>query len=310
MSNTTTTNKTININSLVTRAMLASLTLKRFQNRKLDKEATAKVAADFGMQDASLGAYRKETIAKEALKEISAIDSQARQVHYKYTLPYEEGWSLLTNSNLLAYRNELFELQAKRQKAVDALRDNLPTLIENQKQRLGGLWKAEDYPSIDEIVSKYEFSFEIKPLPDKDDWRVKAVDKESERVQEAMLKEMESKTQERLKEAMKDPYRRLKTVLEKASEKLNKYCVITDDAGDAKVQNPFRDTLISNITDLLDLLPALNFSDDPELDKLSKEIRDNITKYTPDQLRESPDLRKEAAMSVDSVLAKIDGIIA
>jgi len=55
-----------------------------------------------------------------------------------------------------------------------------------------------------------------------------------------------------------------------------------------KLGNPdavFRDSLVNNLVELVDLIPALNFTVDPELDQLARATRDKLANLDPENLR-------------------------
>src|SRR5207302_7648965 len=54
-------------------------------------------------------------------------------------------------------------------------------LVIESRSRLGGLFRAEDYPTSKEIRDKFGFDNKVMPLPDADDFRVSLGDEERDR---------------------------------------------------------------------------------------------------------------------------------
>ena len=55
-----------------------------------------------------------------------------------------------------------------------------------------------------------------------------------------------------------------------------------------KLANPdavFRDSLVNNLVELVDLIPARNFTADPELDQLARATRDKLANLDPENLQ-------------------------
>jgi hypothetical protein len=73
-----------------------------------------------------------------------------------------------------------------------------------------------------------------------------------------------------------------------------------------KINKPtFRNTMISNITDLANILPDLNLADDQELDGIRVEVLDRLCRYTPEQLRNDDDKRKEVAAAAGQIIGSM-----
>ena len=73
--------------------------------------------------------------------------------------------------------------------------------------------------------------------------------------------------------------RRMAEAVERVSERLRE-----DDDGKPLV---FRDTMISNIRDLVDVVPRLNIFGDDELARLCEQVKEKIASVEPDALRPS-----------------------
>ena len=95
--------------------------------------------------------------------------------------------------------------------------------------------------------------------------------------------DIEQEIEERLHDAVGDLYRRFGEAVERVSERLQE-----DDNGKPLV---FRDSMIANIRDLVDVVPRLNIFGDEELARLCQQVKDKIASVEPDSLRPSQNLR-------------------
>jgi len=290
-------------NSLTERAMLVSLNISKWTARKHDKEVSDDVATQHGLQDKNLGTYRKQLIPKKHLEALNKIASDARQDHYELTAPWKDnGERILTNVHFVKYTERMRKYQEAWEREVSAFLSMYSVYKEEARQSLGTLFKEFDYPSVREITNKFEFTVDVSPLSDSTDFRVRdMVDAEANRIKD----NYEELFKRRTERAMKDAWERIREVVQKMSERLHAYKVLED----GKVDHPFRDTLVSNITDVLSILPGINLTNDPELDKFSARIKEELTRIPADMLRTDETARKNTAEAADKILAAISDFI-
>ena len=92
-------------------------------------------------------------------------------------------------------------------------------------------------------------------------------------------RDIESQIEERLHDAVGDLYRRLGEAVERVSERLQE-----DDEVKPLV---FRDSMIGNIRELVDVVPRLNIFGDETLAQLCSQVKDRVAGVKPDALRPS-----------------------
>ena len=101
-------------------------------------------------------------------------------------------------------------------------------------------------------------------------------------------------------------YRRLGEAVERVGERLRE-----DENGKPLV---FRDSLIENIRELVDVVPRLNIFADDDLAMLCREVKDKFAGIEPDALRPSgrfdPDLRRQVKRDADALTAQFAGYFA
>ena len=116
-------------------------------------------------------------------------------------------------------------------------------------------------------------------------------------------RDIEHQIEERLHDAVGDLYRRFGEAVERVSERLQE-----DGNGKPLV---FRDSMISNIRDLVDIVPRLNIFGDDELARLCEQVKDKIASVEPDSLRPSktfdPVARARVKRDADDLMEKFAG---
>lgn len=283
------------------KAMLVGLTLRRWHPHITDKKVSDEVA-ETHKSDRSMGKYRKRLIGKECMAKIRTLHNRLRETHYFLTLPWsDEGYRILSQAGYIRYTTEIRKLRDEIEKEVAAFLPLYPQFKAEAKVRMNGLFNEEDYPEPSELRSKFGVEFKFKPIPMGDDFRVDVGDQELARIK--MDIEADNKTI--IEQAMKSVWERLASVVSHAAERLKAY----EDDGE-KVKNPFRDSLVTNIVELLDVIPALNITGDPVLVKYAAEIRKGLTTHSAEVLRDDARLRTDTAARAEAILTKMNAFLA
>ena len=272
--------------SVSDKAMLVNLSITTWSGQKLDKEATKEVADSHNALSGA-GRYTKNIVTPEILEAAKKVASAARLRHYELTLPWSNtGGRILPSSLYFEYAKEMAEYKRTFNIGVDSVLAKLPSDIARAQYRLGTLFKSEDYPSDEQVKSKYTFEIMIIPFPITSDFRIELSDSETEELRLKIQNDISSTTEA----AMKNAWTRIHDVVIKMSGRLSAY----DTDADGAVVGKFHDTLITNARDLVDLLPHLNVVDDILLDKCKDELAE-LCKHDPKSLRDSKTLRTEVS---------------
>jgi hypothetical protein len=280
-------------------AMLVSLSIRQWSAAKTDKKVTRDVAAQHG-SDVSMGHYQKALLAKGALETIKRIAGETRTEFYRRTLPWlDDGARILTATGYLSTAEYVRSQQRAFDDAVSEFLGNYDALVADARVKLNGLFDPSDYPSCAQLKSKFGFTFGVRPMPEAQDFRADIGDEELARVKA----DLEADKDATIKTAMADVYGRMRDVVGKMAERLKAYN--PDKPGEA----PFRDTLITNITDLLSVLPSLNLTGDSAIARFTSEIQEQLTKYSADELRANMFSRQDTARRADEILAKMEAYL-
>ena len=206
--------------------------------------------------------------------------------------------------NLLAC--DLYEkvMEKEREKKIDfeakvrEFINNYQSYISDARMRLNGLFNQDDYPSISEITKKFAWDIDFYPVPAGNNLKVEL----SQVDIDTISKDIESKNEIALSNAMKSVWLRVFDAVKSLSDKMKETRI--DKQGD-DVSPIFRDSLIENIKELVNLLPSLNITDDPALEQARIELESDLTGIDPDELRESKETRKEISEKADAILNNI-----
>jgi hypothetical protein len=102
---------------------------------------------------------------------------------------------------------------------------------------------------------------------------------------------------------MQDVWHHMRDVVGKMAERLRAYD--PNKPADA----PFRDSLVGNISDLLDVLPSLNLTDDPAVAKFSADMR-ALVEVDAQTLRDNYFVREDVAQRAETIYNAMAAFIA
>jgi hypothetical protein len=70
----------------------------------------------------------------------------------------------------------------------------------------------------------------------------------------------------------------------------------------------FRDSLVENVRELVEVLPMLNVTGNPLVAEITRDL-DRLGSVEPGALRESETLRQETKAAAEAIVAKMEGYI-
>ena len=286
--------------SLSSRAMLCSLSISMWSARKQDPDASEEIAVRHGAQ-ADAGRYHKVLLPRQALAEVHKIVNEARHEHYFMTLPWDDnGYRVLPAAVYMDHTDRMRALSNRFATAVDSLAQQFSQLVDQARLRLGSLFRQEDYPLPAELRAKFDFETKVMPLPDAGDFRVTLGDAEKERIKRQITASVEAS----LQVGSRELWQRLYEAVTHMAERLAAYKVTEEG-----VEHPFRDSIVTNLVRLVDVLPKLNVTNDPELEHLAEQVRSSLL-VDPSELRKSESRRAEAALAAAAIAQHMAGYMA
>lgn len=270
------------------KTMLINLSITKWSMRKHDKKISDEIEQKYSATEA--GRYNKCLLAIECGKQISQIDTGARTFHYINTLPWSDnGARILPSKNYFEYVRKMSSIKDEREGYVRTFIQNFEVYKEESKLRLNGLYKESDYPAIYDLEDKYSFEYSITPIPSGNDFRIDIGGMEMQKIRE----ELEEKVKISQGKAVQDLWYRLKDAIQHIVARLSDKDAV------------FRDSLIENIIELTQILPRLNFTDDPDLEDMRREIEQSICTVSPQNLRSDANLRKNTAKEAKALMDKM-----
>jgi hypothetical protein len=288
-------------NVLATKAVLANLNISLWTARKYDRKVTDKVNKDYHAEE-DAGRYNKLLIAKDAIAELTNTAANARLYHHKVTQPWSEsgGPRLLATANYMKH-TELRKEKQKYESLADKFALAYPAMIEDAKKRLNSMFNADDYPDPSVVREKFRFDLNYLPCPDASDFRVSL----SSEIMEEMKSDLEAQMKSAVEIGLKDARDRIIHTVGNMAEKLKAYQPEKGIHG-----NPFRDSLVENVRELVDLLPTFNLTNDKNLTKIIHRMETQLCEVDAKELRGNEAERKNVAKQAASILAEVEKFMA
>ena len=248
-------------------AMLVSLRINSWSGRLYDRQASQQVAVH-NDADTNAGRYNKRLLPKQAFAALAATMSNARTSHNANTLPWDDqGGRLLTVANYERYTAALDTLVERVVRERARFIEDYDDYVDQARLDLGRLFRLEDYPGTEALHGKFAIRYRIVPVPDARHFMADLAQGETERVK----RDIEQQVRTRLNDAQRDLYRRLGEAVERVGERLRE-----DENGKPLV---FRDSLIENIRELVDVVPRLNIFADDDLDHALPRGEGQVRRY-------------------------------
>lgn len=267
------------------RAILVDLRVSQWTGRKIDRKAAEQVAQANGI-DPRVGTYYKSLIDGSALDPLKKHVGEVRAYHYKMTLPWADtGPRVLSTVAYFDYMNWMNDATTKFEQLYKVFEQDYAYHRQEAQRKLGPLFNDAEYPELNVLASKFSFNLHVTPLPVADDLRIDMAEDEVERLREVVRKQ----TNAVMQEAVADVYRRALDIVEAYVDRL------------AEEDTVFRDSLVHNARELVDLMPKLNFTADPQLTELGERMQQALCANEPQALRNNMSARKQTHAAASEI---------
>ena len=279
-------------------AVLVELNVSVWGASKVDRDATDDVNVRNNATADAAKVYKNLTAGTSLRKDISDYAAKIRQFHNRQTLPWtHKGARLLPTAHVLEYKQHMNAMERQFNALLHKFYYEYPNIVSQAQTNLRSMFKADDYPTLEEVREKFGYKLVFSPLPEAGDFRL---DVANEELRELSLS-YEADFNERLGKAMREPWERLHETLSHLSTKL------TDaEDGSEEVKRRYHDSLVTNAQSLCELLTKLNITNDPKLEEARRSLELTMLGVDIDSIKESPEVRHSVKSRVDAILEKFD----
>lgn len=238
--------------------------------------------------------HTERTLDADAFGEISTWEANTRAEHRKRSVPFsDKGPRMIAAVGLLQYKQLMDDATDKGHALWADFLDRYDVAVSDARALRGDRFDINDYPTRTELENEFSIKFRILAMPDVGNLPTALAGIVAQGSQAAIDAAVE--------EGKKYVFKQLREPIAHMVEKLLGY------TGGRK--GAFHDTIVTNIQEVLDVLPSININGDPTIDALGEAMRQALTTYTPDDLRDNDDARADVAQAAQDILNVIDGFI-
>ena len=285
------------IANIASAAMLVDIGISQWAARKKDKRASAAVISDNNAETGVASVHKDLLAGCVELTAVHKMTSAIRVYHQAHTLPWGMN-NLLPTKWYFDYHNEMTAMFAQWETRVDEFIAAYEWQVAQQTvlaDKLGDMFDPNEYPAADTVRCKFHYRFGYMPVPT-NDWRIQIGEEGTSQLTE----QFGTYVQDNVHTMFQSVWKRLYAYLKRASERL--------DYVDADDKKKFHDTLVSNVTDMFEVLDVCNVTGDSQMAAMKFKLEDAFYCVTPDALRDDADMRKETKRKVDDIIASLPSL--
>ena len=283
--------------TLASASMLVEVNISNWVGRKKDKRASEDVVTQ-NHAAAGVAIVNKKLLAdSDNLRAIQQHVTATRSAHAHMTMPWSNsGLRLLPTAQYFKYQQTMTDMQNEFERLITNFLDSYNDEVIDVQMKLGDLFSRDDYPTTGDLERKFAFSINYMPLPDAGDFRI---DIGNEALAEVKQQYSEFYTKQ-YSTAMNDVWTRLHKALTSMSDRL--------DYSSKEDKKVFRDTLVSNVTDMIELLRVCNVTNSTQMSAMADSLEEAMSGVTPDALREDDYFRAETKAAVDAAIKSLPSL--
>ena len=289
----------VKLKTLSEKAMLVTLKMSKMGTTKLDRDETDKFGGSHNVYKALFSS--KDNRVKKARSAYDAVYNHLKE----NTVPWAKGVDMINSAQYTLLMHELRRLMAKADAAVADLKANWDQEVQADlayrtacaaQSGKGHIVSIDDYPTVEELASKYSIDIQISPVPKPNDFDPRHP------VTEEDIASLQRQLDEAATQGGKHVIKQMLSPMEKAVANLS---TPVEDV------TKFYSSIITNMVDVADRMRRANISDDVEIAKRISDLTSLSTKYAAntDILRNSQTARDAAVADISSLMGKMKGLV-
>lgn len=310
-----------NLPSIASSASIGSLNISVWEGRKKDKTTEQEVQESKGARSKRATSVHKHLLPESpALDAIKTLRGEARVWFNRVTLPWDDnGWRIITTAQYFEVMADAARFEQRFNQLVQVFLNTYSTEISKQAFELGALFNRADYPTVDELRSKFRFTLNINPLPLADDFRLNIGNEALKELRDRCMND----TKLRLQTAMADAWGRVKEQVEWVHSRMTavlehdpdavEEIKETDDDGNVtsvtikKKRRPkIHESMLDQGLELCSLLRDLNVANDPKLEEARQMLEKALVHVDVDSLKESKETQQSTQKAMQDILDKFN----
>ena len=270
--------------SIINDCVVLNIKLGAWAGHKLDKVKSHEVNAAAGAESDATN-VNKHLMPKTALAPIVTAHGVLRTLLYKHTLRWKNnGDRLITRKGYLDFLEKWHEGEAAANAAVEHfITVDFAQARERAAFRMGNMFDPSDYPTISQLRRKFYVQMDVDAVSIPKDFG---------------LEDSEQIAQDRITTAVSDLWQKLQKPLKHFADTLSKPEVLR-----------LHESSINNLKAVAELIPALNFANDPQLNAIADDILKLVGSLDVKDLKKDKDARLSIGAEAQKVVDTMAGFM-
>jgi len=282
--------------SLATSGMIVNVEVNVWSATKQDQTISKEVTT----------AHNADDKAARVVKHLLAGDPthkkllNHRQTIYNWVKKRTYDWSgsnrYLPVSMLQKFKSEFSALENEYEILKQEFVTKYPDIVAGMAFKQGSMFDANEYPSADQVASKFRIKLFVHPVPE-NDFRVAIANDIKEELEKHYALEANSKVEE----IMRDATERLVEFIKRIAHA----CREVEAEGDGKVRRPkVYEGTIDGAKEMCELLKEFNLTGDSRLEDMRQDLLATLNDVTAKDIRESDATRSHVKSEMDKIMNK------
>lgn len=282
--------------SLATSGLIVNVEVNVWSATKQDRTISKEVTQ----------AYKADDEAARVVKHLLAGDTthkkllNHRQLIYNWVKKRTYDWSgsnrYLPMASLEKFKQEFNQLEAEYKKLTDEFIEKYPDIVAAMAFKQGDMFNANEYPSAEEVGSKFRMKLFVHPVPE-NDFRVSIAND----IKEELERHYAEAATTKVEEIMRDASERLVDFIKRIAHA----CREVEQEGDGKVRRPkVYEGTIEGAKEMCELLKDFNLTGDTRLEDMRRDLLATLNDVTAKDIRESDATRAHVKSEMDKIMSK------
>ena len=284
------------IPTVASSGVLVFMNISQATLRKKDKQASEQITAS-NNADIGVASVNKKLLGNCAeLDAIQTFVGVVRRWHLSVTQPWaDKGPRYLFTARYPDWMNKMTGYKQEMARLVDELELVYNWKVMQAQASLGSLFDRKDYPSIEELRSKFSLEFSSEMIADGTQQR-----------------HYSGLTEEQIKKVctsqIEHTSKQYDLIINDVWKRVHKMCVRVATQIDYKAHEKSKkiyDSMMQDAIDMIDLLKISNINQDPEMDRITRRLLATFNGVTKEALQKDEKLRTQTKKSIDDVIKSL-----
>jgi hypothetical protein len=282
---------TIDLSNL---CVLVSVNTHKPQMTKQSRKGTK--AAEDALNAKKAGKYTMNLYPDTLIQPIRQAEENLRRLVRAYSIPLNRNEYLVPKQ----FRQTLYDLAepifTTHKLAVEAATINYAAVLHAAAEQQGGMHDEATYPDATDFKAEFELYLTWKP-----GYAVHAL--AVDEIGETLAQQLEVQQANALMDGTRKLIGEMAKLIGTMADKLRRK--LDEELREGKKSPRFHDSLMENLNHLVDVLPELNFTNDPRVTQIVNEVRDRLSIPIEVLKNGTPTIQERVLSDCDDILKKM-----